>query len=521
VTASALEMTGMLGACGAAAVALVVQDRRAWLAAMAAALIIAPILVAGDVWDEPRVVDFRDSPAQIGLALVVGVGALALLVATFRRYPAALPIVAFAVLPLRVPIDVGGETANLLVPLYLVIAAGVISAAIGRHGARLARDGGPWPTRLRWALAATLVLYAIQASYSVDVANAIENIGFFLVPFAVLFAILAEVEWSRELLRRTLIAVAAVAAGCAAVGVYQYFARDLFLNPELFDANELHVYFRVNSIFFDPNIFGRYLALALTGLAACLAWGGERRDLALAAGVATVCMVALAFSYSLTSIAALLAGLGTIAVLRWRWRGAAAFAGAGAVALVALLIAGGTPTSDIQSDRSIDSGHADLVRGGLVLFGVLDPEPPSAQVARPADAGEPVGRPIAGYGSGSFGRAFFEHIEPARTTVSHSEPITVAAEQGVIGLLVYAALLVCALATLFGAGPGASLVRTAAAACFVAILIDSFGYTGFVIDPATWALLGLGIALRREAEPSRAAVEAPTSNPPEPSATIT
>jgi hypothetical protein len=31
----------------------------------------------------------------------------------------------------------------------------------------------------------------------------------------------------------------------------------------------------------------------------------------------------------------------------------------------------------------------------------------------------------------------------------------------------------------------------------VALLVDSFGYTGFAIDPAMWALLGIGIALRR------------------------
>ena len=62
------------------------------------------------------------------------------------------------------------------------------------------------------------------------------------------------------------------------------------------------------------------------------------------------------------------------------------------------------------------------------------------------------------------------------------------------------------LVVMLGAGPGASLARTVAAACFVTILIDSFGYTGFTIDPATWALLGLGVALRRD--------------PPEASATI-
>ena len=126
----------------------------------------------------------------------------------------------------------------------------------------------------------------------------------------------------------------------------------------------------------------------------------------------------------------------------------------------------------------------------LALAGVVDDSD-----AR--DQGD-FGRPIAGYGSGSFGRAFFEHIEQARTTVSHSEPVTVAAEQGVIGLIVYLGLLVCALGTLLGSHPGRSLIRIVAAACFIAILVDSFGYTGFVIDPATWALLGLGIAARRD-----------------------
>jgi O-antigen ligase len=187
-------------------------------------------------------------------------------------------------------------------------------------------------------------------------------------------------------------------------------------------------------------------------------------------------LIGLAFSYSITSFAALLAGLGVVAALRWSWRGALGFGAVGAVGLVALAIAGGTPTSDIETDRSIDSGHADLIEGGIDL----------AQ-----------DKPLAGWGSGAFGRAFYEEIEQARTTVSHSEPITVAAEQGVIGLAVYLGLLISALVALISRGAGRSLARTAVAACFVALLIHSFGYTGFAIDPATWALLALGVALRR------------------------
>jgi putative inorganic carbon (hco3(-)) transporter len=271
--------------------------------------------------------------------------------------------------------------------------------------------------------------------------------------------------------------VAAVGSVAAAIALYQWLARDLFFNPELFDANELHVYFRANSLFFDPNILGRHLAIVIAALAACLAWSRSRRVLALALGVCALGLVGLVLSYSITSFVALIAGLATIALLRWGARGLATAGALTAVALVALLIAGGTPTSDIESDRSIDAGHASLLRGGIELAG---------------------NRPLAGYGSGAFGVAFYDNIEQARTTASHSEPVTVAAEQGAIGVVVYTALLVTALVTLLGDRAGVSLARTAIAACFVTLLVHSFGYTGFLSDPATWALLALGIALRGE-----------------------
>jgi O-antigen ligase len=474
-------MVGMLAACGAAAAGIVLPDRRQRTVAIAVAIVAAPILVIADVWNEPRIVDFRDSPAQIAAAVVVAALVLAALTAGFRRRPELLPIAAVAMLPIRVPIEIGGETANLLVPLYLVIAAGVLARVLAGEAAdRRPQTADTWARRLRWVLGAGLVLYAVQAAYSEDVSNAVENVAFFLAPFAVLFCLLSEIEWSATLLRRVLVAVGVVALACSMIAIYQYFGRDLFLNPELFDANELHVYFRVNSIFFDPNIFGRYLALAIAAYAGVIAWGAPRRQMVAAAVVCALALVALAFSYSITSFAALLAGLGVLAILRWGWRGFAAAAAFGAVGLVALALAGGAPTSDIEDVRSIDSGHADLISGGIDL----------AQ-----------DRPIWGWGSGSFGRAFYERIERARTTVSHSEPITVAAEQGAIGVVVYVALLVTALMTLFSTGTRASMGRSLVAACFVVIVIDSLGYTGFTTDPATWALLGMGVALRPSGDP--------------------
>ena len=465
----------MLIACGSAAAALLVDDRRLRVGAMAIALVAAPVLVLGDVWDEPRVVDFRESPAQIGGLLLVGVVALTALVLAFRLWRVAFPIAAFAALPLRVPIEIGGETANLLVPLYLVIVAGLIVFALDAPRAPKPEEADRWSRWLRRLLAATLVLYAIQASYSEDVPNAIENIGFFLVPFAVMFALLTTVQWTRALLGRVLAVVAGVAVVCALIAIYQWSARDLFLNPELFDANQLHVYFRANSLFFDPNILGRYLALAITALGAYMAWSGERLGLALAAIAAGVCLIGLVVSFSITSFAAVIAGLGIVALLRWGWRGAAAAAALVLAGHAGLALAGGTPTSDNQDNPTNDSGRETLHEGG----------PAVARLARSSRARR-----------WSLGQAFYEEIEQARSTVSHSEPVTVAAEQGVVGLVVYAAFLITAMIALFDRARG-SLPRATVAACFVAVFVHSLGYAGFAIDPVTWALLGLGVALRR------------------------
>jgi O-antigen ligase len=514
MTADPLEFAGLLIALGAAAAAIVAPDRRMRDMAIAIALVAAPVLVLGDVWDEPRVVDLRESPAQIAAGIVVGAGAIAALLYVFRRWSWVFPVAAMALLPLRVPIEIGGENANLLVPLYLVIAAGFVAQVLRQEPRALPELRSI--TVLRWLLAATLVLYAIQASYSEDVSNAIENTGFFLVPFAVMFVLLLAVDWTRELLGRALMAVAGVATAVALVGLFQFGVRDLFLNPELFDANQLHEYFRVNSVFYDPNIFGRYLALGLTALGAYAVWTEDRRGLGLAAIAAGISLAALVFTYSITGFAALLAGLGVVALLRWNWRGALAAGGLGVVALAALLIAGGTPTSDIQTDRNFDSGHFPLVEGGLMLAGLKGPPPPDApppdQIRCRCDPGEPV----FGWGSGSFGAAFYEEIEPARTAVSHSEPITVLAEQGVIGFVLYLALLAASLLVLLADGAWRYAGRSAIAACFAAILIHSFGYTGFLIDPATWAILALGIGLRA-ARPAPTPAPAPAT--PTPAAT--
>ncbi len=178
-----------------AAAALVVRGgrARAWL--LLGALVVAPAILIVHVWDADQVVSLRDRPSLAAAAALAGLVAIAALAFVFARVSWAFPIAAVASVPFRVPIAVGGTSANLLLPLYLVVAAGALAWALPRITGRVEdppeRAGG-----LEWALAATLVLYAAQAEYSADTGRALENVVFFYIPFAVLFALMARLDWT-------------------------------------------------------------------------------------------------------------------------------------------------------------------------------------------------------------------------------------------------------------------------------------------------------------------------------------
>jgi putative inorganic carbon (HCO3(-)) transporter len=479
--ASAPQALGLLVACGAPAAAIA-APRWAWRhVALAVALIAAPVLILGDVWDDARVVDLRDSPALIAGGALLLAAAIVAGAAISRRFEDAVPLAAFAVVALRVPVELAGETSNLLVPLYLIIAAGLAGALWGELRGERGEPRGSEATAVVWLrrlLGATLVLYALQAIYSDDVSNAVENACFFLVPFAALFVLLGETRWTERRLVVVAWVVAGVAIAYALVAFGEYATRELLLNSELEWSNQIKPFFRVNSLFHDPNVFGRYIALVVVIMGAGVAWSRGGWRAALTVGASLILLAALVLSFSLTSFAALLAGLVVLVALRWslRW-GAAAVAAivlvAGALALV------DTGGEDKGPDRPFDaSGREGLVEGGIDLF---------------------EDRPFAGWGSGAFGRAYVDTHPNAKVKTSHAEPITVAAEQGIVGLAVYAALIVVSLWVLFGSGAGGNPARCAVAACMVVMLVHSLGYAGFAIDPATWALLALGVALHPSA----------------------
>jgi MYXO-CTERM domain-containing protein len=150
---------------------------------------------------------------------------------------------------------------------------------------------------------------------------------------------------------------------------------------------------------------------------------------------------------------------------------------------------------DAQSLDDATSGRYELMRGGVELAG---------------------DRPLWGWGSGSFAEEYLEHGFGARSdavAASHTIPLTVAMEQGVIGLAVYLALLVAALSRLLHRARNDPW-RAFVAAGFVALVLHTWMYAAFLEDPMTWALLAVGAALARRPRHRRPSVAALGAEPP-------
>jgi O-antigen ligase len=502
--AVATKGLGALAAALAVAGAFVFHDPRVRGLSALLALALTPVLVVSELWDTSQVQALRDNPTRAAVAIVVGAGAVGVLAAVFHRRPTWLPLALVAALPFRLPVGSGGDTANLLIPLYVVLGGGVVAYAWERlrPPRRTAGEdnGAPPPTwaetapgRLEIALLAALALYALQAFYSSDFEQALKNVAFFYVPFALMFKLLTTIQWTRRLVVRCFALTVVLALLFALIGFFEFGTRDLLWNRKVIESNQFQSYFRVNSLFFDPNIYGRFLAIVMVGLGAALLWARRGRDLAVSAAAFALLWAALLLTYSQSSFAALLAGLAVLTALRWRTRpvliaiAAALILGVGVSA-----VAPGLVHFRITSSSSLDratSGRFDLIRGGIAMF---------------AD------RPLWGYGSGSFAETYRhrEHVSSREAaSASHNTALTVAAEQGVIGLAAYGFVLVSAFSLLFAglgrlrgrAPPPRVVSRAFVAAGFTALVVHTMLYAAFLEDPISWALLALAVVLSRSA----------------------
>jgi O-antigen ligase len=516
--AVALSVKGSAAVVAALAAggALLLPSARARAASALIALVLAPTLLLGELWHSSQIVSLRHHPALAGAGVVAGLAVVVALAALLRRRPWILPLLAVFTLPFRIPFQSGGQTANLLVPLYVVVAGGVVALVWQQFRPGPPEDAGGWRERAPgWteiALIGFVLLYALQSLYSGDFEQALKNIAFFYVPFMLLLKLLTSVEWPPRVVTWSFGVAVALALAFAGVGFVEYATKHIFLNQKLIESNQFESYFRVNSLFFDPNIYGRFLALVMIGLAAALLWPRRPRDIAVSSAVLAVLWGALILSFSQSSIAALLIGLAVLAALRFGLRPVIALGAVVAViGLVVILAAPGLIHLNTKSSRSIDkatSGRVDLMRGGLRMF---------------------TDRPLFGFGSGAFSKQFRKREGTGRrqaASASHTIPITVAAEQGVPGLAAYAAVIVASFGLMFtGLGrlrerapPLRLVTRAYLAAAYSGLVLHTLLYAAFLEDPITWTLIAVAIVLGRSNGPGAMASSAPASSAASPGA---
>ncbi len=476
MTAELARAGGVLGAAGLAVliVAPGLLQRLAGLGASALGALLLAVYLA-PTGHRPLLV----AAAVVGLALAVGGAAL------FHRWPWLLPFVTLACVPARIHVTVGSTEANLLVPLYGVVAAAAFLLAweLYRGDTRVRELG-----IAAWPLAAFVAWTGLSILWTGDLRQGAIDLLFFYLPFGLLAVSLARLEWRRLWALGLLVEVTAMGLVLSAIGIYQYETRDIFWNPKLLVSNAYAPFYRVNSVFWDPSIYGRFLVVAILACLVAVLFGRDRRLLIGGTAAIAAIWAGLFFSYSQSSFAALVAGVVLASIFAWGRRGVVI-----AVVAAVVVVVGALAVPNVRHDvfgnsnglNSASGGRGKLVRKG-------------AQIA--------VHHPVAGVGVGGFKHAYAEltHLkgrEP-KAAASHDTPVTVAAETGLPGLLLLGWLLVAGLLLAFRrfARDLQGLTALACGLVFASIGVHSLFYNAFFEDPTVWAALGLAAVAARQPE---------------------
>ena len=414
--------------------------------------------------------------ALVAGAAVIGLALAAVGAALLVRWPWLLVLGTLACLPRRIPVHLGSTTANLLVPVYGVVVAGVFALLWEElHGPPRARELGP----LALPLAAFVLWSGSSLLWTQDLHDGAVELLFFHLPFGFVALAVARLEPDRRWLLALYGQLVLMALAFAAVGVYQYATRDVFWSPEAIAGNAYAPFFRAHSVFYDPSVYGRFLTVAILATVVLAFDALSLRRFAAAAVVVALTWVGLIVSFSESSFVALATGVVVAAALTW---------GRGAVAAIALaatvvVVAGFVAPRGGRSRAALEHSAGDRFR--VVGNGI--------HIA--------LAHPVAGVGVGAFKHAYAKRLHlvgrlPNRAA-SHDTPVTVAAETGVVGLALLARLWAVSFAVPLRLRTAESRI---VGVSVVAIAVHSLFYNAFFEDPMVWGLFGLAALLaRREA----------------------
>jgi len=417
--------------------------------------------------------------AVLGVASLI---AMAIGAAILVRWPALVtPLIAIAA-PFRPPLSFGSEhhyfvgvassgQLGRLLPLY-----GVLSAAALALAWQLLR--GLRTRRVTLVVSVPAIAFLAVAAISLlwtDDLHAGENVlAYFLLPFGLLVGIVARSPFPPWLPR--VLAMIAVALGTlfAVVGLIQAATHKLwFFSPAVEVGNAYSSFFRVTSLFRDPSLYGRHVVIGIVVLLVAVLYG--KVNPLLAVGLIGLMFAGLWFSYSQSSMAALFVVTLVLAALA----GGRSLKLVAALTAVVVLLGAAAIVFNSARDHSARRFTSDRSRRVELTWKVFKANP----VAGVGLGAQPVASQARSKQGGS----------PTRF-VSHTTPLTVAAELGVIGLAAYFALLGGSAVVIEQVRRRAPPLGLGLGAVFLALFVHSTAYSGFFEDPVTWLAIAVAAA---------------------------
>jgi O-Antigen ligase len=474
------QTAAVLGAAGCV-LALVARNRLLLYAGLG-------LLTAGEVMLAAALVPSHDlaklkTPLHLA-GIVVAVLLVVAVAAVFVRWPALVPLAVLIAAPFRIQVDLGSlQNKFLLLPLYGVLAAAVLALVYRTARAAPIR---PLTPILALPVAAFMAFDALSLLWAEDLSQGSVELAFFIFPFAALVVVVARSPYETWL--PGVLGTAAIALGClfAAIGIYQAWRHTLIYAQDLRVANAYTTYFRVTSLFKDPSIYGRQLVVSAT-LVLAFMWA-RKLGFWWAAATTALLYVGLYFSYSQSSMVVLFAAALAVTI-------ALADRGSRNVIVIAALVAALAAAAGFVASAKGNSWHK-ATSGRSHLISV------TATVIE--------NHPLAGVGVGSQPLASQQEARSmlvARKDASHTAPLTVLAELGVFGFLLYLGLLASAFVLLRRLVRRNRLLGVCLAAVFFVLLLHSLVYSGFFEDPLTWGVLAFAAASLAGLQPPQVAPE--------------
>jgi O-Antigen ligase len=467
------QLAAVAGALGGALL-LLARNRVMFLGGLALLALAEAGLVA-DLSDQ----GISPKLAALGAGGLVG---MAIAAAILVRWPVLVTPVVLAAAPFRPPLSFGSENRYFigvassgqlgrLLPLYGVLGAAAL--ALAWHALRgLAIR--PVPYVVSVPATAFLGIAAVSLLWTDDLHAGEDVLAYFLLPFGVLVGVVARAPYPPWMTRALAVIAVALATLFAVVGIVQAATHELwFFSPSVEVGNAYSSFFRVTSLFRDPSLYARHVVLGIAIVVVAVLY--RKLNPFLAVPLIVLLFAGVWFSYSQSSMAALFVVTLALAIVAGTrsLRLVAAL-----TALVVLLGAAGVVLVAIQdhSARRFTSDRSRRVELTLKVY---------------------RDHPVEGVGLGSqpvASQARSEQGGSPTRFVSHTTPLTVAAELGVIGFAAYLALLggaawlierVRRIDPALGLGLGAVLLT---------LFVHSLAYSGFFEDPVTWLAIAVAVS---------------------------